>query len=130
MVAANDVMSSSGVTEKGLFGSENLIGFNSELRDGSTQFTPIAAGTGPDIGPARGLKALKALPELDVTGKLHGALPKLKDLYKYSKSDLKNLLRDLKISVPIELKVPSRVNLVQVGNKIDLMDKGKVGNKM
>jgi hypothetical protein len=41
----------------------------------------------------------KLLPALDSTGKVHGILPKIKDLAKYSAEELKILLQDLKQSV-------------------------------
>jgi hypothetical protein len=39
------------------------------------------------------------LPSLDVTGKVHGALPKVKDFRKYTKEELKALLGELEQSV-------------------------------
>ena len=44
-------------------------------------------------------KSVKKLPSLDNTGKVHGELPRPKDLKKYSREDLKTLRDDLKQSV-------------------------------
>jgi len=52
---------------------------------------------------------LKALPTLDRTGKGHGVLPKVKDLAKYSKGELKILAQQLKKSVQQRIKVTSRM---------------------
>ena len=40
-----------------------------------------------------------ALPSLDATGKVHGTLPKVEDLGKYSKEELRILLKELRQSV-------------------------------
>lgn len=45
------------------------------------------------------VKGLKALPTLDGTRKVHGKLPKLRVLHKYSVDELKIFLEELKISV-------------------------------
>ena len=51
----------------------------------------------------------KALPTLDATGKVHGALPKAKDLGRYSKQELRNLHQELKQSVKQRIKTTSRL---------------------
>ncbi|AZB18814.1 hypothetical protein EG352_14000 [Chryseobacterium indologenes] len=61
---------------------------------------------GPN-GPLKGMKALNELPALDATRKVHGILPKIKDLAKYSKDDLKILLKELKQSIPSRIKSTS-----------------------
>jgi hypothetical protein len=50
-------------------------------------------------------KHVEPLPALDATGKVHGTLPKVQDLYKYSKEDLEILLQELKISVKKRIEV-------------------------
>ena len=54
-------------------------------------------------------KGKKALPALDATGKVHGALPKIKDLGRYSKDELQILLQDLRQSVQQRITVTSRM---------------------
>jgi RHS repeat-associated protein len=54
-------------------------------------------------------KVAPKLPSLDATGKVHGALPKVQDLAKYSKEELKILLKELKLSVQQRIKVTSRL---------------------
>lgn len=49
------------------------------------------------------------LPFLDATGKVHGTLPKVKDLINYSKEDLKILLKELKSSVQKRIEVTSQL---------------------
>ncbi|WPO83353.1 RHS repeat-associated core domain-containing protein [Chryseobacterium sp. JJR-5R] len=49
------------------------------------------------------------LPSLDATGKVHGTLPKVKDLINYSKEDLKILLKELKNSVQKRIEVTSQL---------------------
>jgi RHS repeat-associated protein len=51
----------------------------------------------------------RALPTLDATGKVHGTLPKIKDLDKYSKDELKILLKELKQSVQKRIEVTSKM---------------------
>lgn len=66
-------------------------------------------------GNVKGLKNLaseaeevaKKLPALDGTGKVHGDLPKVKDLVNYSKEDLKILLKELKQGVQKRVEVTS-----------------------
>ncbi len=97
------VISTKDIVEKkeidgGWFGENKTIAI---FRDG-TEFdiTPIA-GTAP-IPAARiwkGAKMLQELPKLDATRKVHGVLPKVKDLFKYSKEELEVLLNELTISV-------------------------------
>jgi len=50
-----------------------------------------------------------ALPVLDATGKVHGILPKVQDLCKYSKEDLEILLNDLRQSVQKRIEVTSKM---------------------
>ena len=52
---------------------------------------------------------LSALPSLDATGKVHGVLPRIKDLPKYSKGELKTLLKELRFSVQQRIKVTSKM---------------------
>jgi hypothetical protein len=67
-------------------------------------------GFGGNFSRAKKLaKQVKALPALDQTGKVHGTLPKVKDLAKYSKEDLKILLNELKQSVHQRIKVTSKL---------------------
>jgi len=54
-------------------------------------------------------KIAKRLPALDATGKVHGTLPKVKDLVNYSKEDLKILLKELKQSVQRRIEVTSQL---------------------
>jgi hypothetical protein len=54
-------------------------------------------------------KVLGKLPSLDATGKVHGTLPKIKDLFKYSKDDLKILADELKQSIQTRIRVTSRM---------------------
>ena len=58
-------------------------------------------------GGAKGGK--RAFPALDATGKIHGTLPKIKDLGRYSKEELQILLQDLKQGVKQRIKVTSRL---------------------
>ncbi|RNA62004.1 RHS repeat-associated core domain-containing protein [Chryseobacterium nematophagum] len=51
----------------------------------------------------------KKLPALDATGKVHGDLPKVKDLVNYSKEDLKILLKELKQGVQKRIEVTSKL---------------------
>ena len=54
-------------------------------------------------------KGLKILAKLDVTGKVHGALPKVKDLAKYDKEELGILLGELKQSVQKRIEVTTKL---------------------
>jgi len=56
-----------------------------------------------------GDEAADALPALDATGKVHGTLPKIKDLGRYSKEELEILYQELKQSVQQRIKVTSRL---------------------
>lgn len=59
---------------------------------------------------ARGSKAAKGvLPTLDATGKVHGSLPKVADFGKYSKDELRILLKELKQSVQKRIEVTSKM---------------------
>jgi hypothetical protein len=49
------------------------------------------------------------LPKIDATGKVHGILPKVKDLGKYSKEELRVLLEELKQSVQRRIEVTSKM---------------------
>ncbi|WP_394366403.1 RHS repeat domain-containing protein [Chryseobacterium viscerum] len=51
----------------------------------------------------------KKLPVLDATGKVHGDLPKVKDLVNYSKEDLKILLKELKQGVQKRIEVTDQL---------------------
>ena len=53
--------------------------------------------------------ANEILPSLDATGKVHGVLPKIKDLDKYSKDELQSLLKELKQSVQRRIEVTSKL---------------------
>ena len=80
---------------KPIIGSPDLIGGPGLLRAAKT---------------AKVLKAGKtALPALDTTGKVHGTLPKIKDLAKYSKDELKIMVGQLKKSVQQRIKVTSKL---------------------
>ncbi|BFO68631.1 hypothetical protein [Chryseobacterium sp. KCF3-3] len=46
---------------------------------------------------------------MDATGKVHGDLPKVKDLVNYSKEDLKILLKELKQGVQKRIEVTSQL---------------------
>jgi RHS repeat-associated protein len=70
----------------------------------------LVTGAPPDVGLSKiqsirtlfrdsWVKRLKALPTLDGKGKVHGVLPKLRELHKYSVDELKIFLEELKISV-------------------------------
>ncbi len=79
------------------------------------QPAPIT-GVPPDvgIGKVKGLVNVaktnkKALPSLDATGKVHGTLPKVKELGRYSKDELRILYQELKQSVQQRIKVTSRM---------------------
>ena len=76
-----------------------------EVDGGPTTITGTAPGPGKIL---KGAKLLKTLPALDRTGKVHGVLPKIKDLGRYSRGELKTLLRELKQSVQQRIKVTSR----------------------
>jgi RHS repeat-associated protein len=87
--------------------SDNYIGKNLYGRDVHNN---MVTGYGPDVGFSkiksirtlfRGswVKRLKALPTLDGKGKVHGVLPKLRELHKYSVDELKIFLEELKLSV-------------------------------
>jgi hypothetical protein len=56
-----------------------------------------------------GDEAADALTALDATGKVHGTLPKIKDLGRYSKEELEILYQELKQSVQQRIKVTSRL---------------------
>ncbi|OCA70600.1 hypothetical protein BBI01_11655 [Chryseobacterium artocarpi] len=59
------------------------------------------------LGPGgvfKGAGLLKKMPSLDATGKVHGALPRVKDFVNFSKGELKILLNELKQSVPKRIK--------------------------
>ena len=70
-----------------------------------TGLAPIA-GIAPTPGKIRNLKIL---PSLDITGKLHGTLPRIQDLAKYSKDELILLREELLKSVQQRIKVTSRM---------------------
>jgi hypothetical protein len=80
----------------------------------------VGAGVGAGLGTAlkvgakallkrMGKKTLEALPKLDATGKVHGTLPRVKDFAKYSKDELKILLKELRMSVQKRIEVTSRM---------------------
>jgi RHS repeat-associated protein len=128
MVGADDVMDKSYVYEPGLLGIPTFQGVSREFRDGSQTFQE-ALHVSPGLGATSSasglvtagstLRKLPSLPSVDATGKLHGTLPKLKDLYKYPKSVLKEFLRDLKKSVPNRIKstVKSKANASSQQNR-------------
>ncbi|PKV52445.1 RHS repeat-associated protein [Aquimarina sp. MAR_2010_214] len=68
-----------------------------------------AAKSTKNILNLRKLKVKNPLPSLDATGKVHGTLPKIRDLSKYTKDELKILLKELKLSVQRRIKVTSRL---------------------
>ncbi|SFC85377.1 hypothetical protein SAMN05421747_1392 [Parapedobacter composti] len=51
----------------------------------------------------------KALPSLDATGKVHGTLPRVQDLGKYSKEELQIPLKELRQSVQKRIEVTSKM---------------------
>jgi RHS repeat-associated protein len=55
------------------------------------------------------VKGLKGLPSLDATGKVHGTLPRVQDLGKYSKEELSILLKELRQSVQKRIEVTSKM---------------------
>ncbi len=55
------------------------------------------------------LKFGNYLPSIDRTGKVHGSLPKIKDLNKFSKEELEVFLIELTKSVQRRIKVTSRM---------------------
>jgi len=63
--------------------------------------------TGPISSEVNTVK--NTLPSIDATGKLHGVLPKAKDLIKYSKDELGILLDELTLSVQKRIKVTSKL---------------------
>ena len=63
----------------------------------------------PAMGRIKAAQLLKELPKLDATGKVHGMLPHIKDLIKYSKEDLKILLKELRLSVQRRIEVTSKL---------------------
>ncbi|AEE51476.1 RHS repeat domain-containing protein [Haliscomenobacter hydrossis] len=107
LVTANDIMS---VETKGdiFFGETKTA----TLRDGSLMDVTPLGGTVDAGGPGKALKGaklLKELPKLDRTGKVHGILPRVKDLVKYGKDELSMLLKELKKSVRRRIQVTSRM---------------------
>jgi hypothetical protein len=56
-----------------------------------------------------------SLPTLDGTGKVHGPLPDRVNLYKYSKDALKQLLKELKISVQTRIKMNGKLGVDKAG---------------
>lgn len=58
---------------------------------------------------AQAKKEVKELPTIDATGKVHGELPKVKDLNKYSKEQLETLQKELKESVQKRIEVTSKL---------------------
>lgn len=59
------------------------------------------------IGPGgiwKGVQALRNLPKIDATRKVHGYLPRVKDFKNFDKGQLNNLLESLKISVQQRIK--------------------------
>lgn len=64
------------------------------------------------LGPGgvfKGPGLLKSLPSLDATRKVHGTLPRVIDLAKFSKDELKILLSELRISAQQRIKATSRL---------------------
>ncbi len=61
------------------------------------------------LGGAAIIGVEKVLPSLDATGKVHGTLPKVKDLVKYSKEELEILLKELRQSVQKRIEVTSKM---------------------
>jgi len=120
IVKANDRMGTHvGVSELRSQQRENNTFFTMQMdvyRDG----TPLMMDR-PILIPSFGVAAngtsklgqfgvkLSQLPKLDATGKVHGVLPKIKDLGKYSKEEIKILYKELKLSVQRRIKVTSRM---------------------
>lgn len=57
----------------------------------------------------RGVAGAKALPGLDRTGKVHGALPKAEDLSRYSRDELRQLHQELGQSVQERIRKTSEL---------------------
>jgi len=111
LASSSDIMSQE--TTHNFFTGTTTI---ATLRDGSTQdISPIQGTINLPFGPggaANGLKTAKylskikkLLPSIDRTGKVHGTLPRVKDLAKYSKDELKILAKELKKSVQQRIRV-------------------------
>ena len=107
MISSRDEISRNTI-DGGFFGEDKII---VTLRDGTeldatpvTGYAPIPAGR-----VWKGAKLLEELPALDATGKVHGTLPKIKDLFKYSKDELKILRDELRVSVQKRIEVASRM---------------------
>ncbi|MEM7371945.1 MAG: DUF6443 domain-containing protein [Bacteroidota bacterium] len=91
--------------------TDSLTGFEFCVDSRGRITACIQGGTLP-VGPGgvfKGAGFLKTLPALDKTRKVHGALPRAKDLVRFSKGELRKLLRELKISVQQRIKVTSRL---------------------
>lgn len=67
----------------------------------------MTGGITSEVNAAK--RTTNALPTLDSTGKVHGTLPKVKDLGKYSKEDLQILLKELRQSVQRRIEVTSKM---------------------
>ena len=61
-----------------------------------------SSGTGGSVSK-------NSLPTIDATGKVHGKLPETKDFPKYSKDDLRQLLKELKQSVQKRIEVTTKL---------------------
>ncbi|WP_184874034.1 SpvB/TcaC N-terminal domain-containing protein [Chryseobacterium sp. G0240] len=86
----------------GNFGeSKTYIYFGGEWSEMKYITGDVPLGPG---GVFKGPGLLKKLPSIDVTGKVHGALPRVKDLANFSKGSIKILLKDLKRSVPNRIR--------------------------
>lgn len=91
--------------------------YNFEVADYHTYYVADAKvlvhnNPGPcDVVPGKPKKFVpkQELPSLDATDKVHGGLPKIKDLGKYTKDELTILLGELKQSVQKRIQVTSKM---------------------
>lgn len=67
------------------------------------------AATGGKLGNKAYKAGISALPALDATGKVHGALPKVADFGNYSKDELQILHKELKQSVQKRIEITSKM---------------------
>lgn len=83
--------------------------YNVEVEDAHCYFAGDWAVLVHNAKAKKGCDALGSdsnpLPGIDSTGKVHGDLPKIKDLKKLSNEQLEELLQDLKQSVPRRIDV-------------------------
>ena len=91
-----------------------VIGPLAKVSDGMMKKDAVKVAAGGlfivlDVTGGAAGKVKQALPALDATGKVHGVLPKIKDLAKYSADELSVLLQELKQSVQKRIEVTSKL---------------------